>query len=47
MNEEKIKEMTEAYIKNYVRPNKKVAEQAYSDGLKDAIKFIKDKLNEL
>lgn len=47
MTEEMIKKMAEDYIKNYVRPFKKVAEQAYIDGMLDAMKYIREKLSEL
>lgn len=47
MTEEMIKKMAEDYIKNYVRPFKKVAEQAYIDGMLAAMGYMKKKLSEL
>lgn len=47
MNEETIKAMAEDYIKNYVKPFKNVARQAYIDGMLHAFEYMKEKLSEL
>lgn len=47
MSEEQIKEMAKEYTKQYLSRFKKVAEKAYIDGMLDALKVIKEKLQEL
>ena len=47
MTEEQIKEMADEYTKQYLSRFKKVAEKAYIDGMLDALKVIKEKLQEL
>lgn len=47
MTEEQIKAMAEEYTKNYISRFKKVAEQAYIDGMLDAMKYMKEKLSEV
>ena len=47
MTEEQIKAMTEEYTKNYISRFKKVAEQAYIDGMLAAMKYMKEKLSEI
>lgn len=47
MTEEQIKTMAEEYKKNYISRFKKVAEQAYIDGMLDAMKYVKEKLSEI
>ena len=47
MTEEQIKAMAEEYTKNYISRFKKVAEQAYIDGMLDAMKYVKEKLSEI
>lgn len=47
MTEEQIKAMAEEYKKNYISRFKKVAEQAYIDGMLAAMKYMKEKLSEI
>lgn len=47
MTEEQIKAMAEEYKKNYISRFKKVAEQAYIDGMLAAMKYVKEKLSEI
>lgn len=47
MTEEQIKTMAEEYTKNYISRFKKVAEQAYIDGMLAAMKYVKEKLSEI
>lgn len=46
MSEELINELTARYVSGISRPFKKIAERAYKDGLKDAVKMNK-RLQEL
>lgn len=39
--------MAKDYAEKYIDRYKKVAENAYVDGMMDAMKYMKDKLNEL
>lgn len=43
MTEKMMSQLAEEYTKNVVSSFKIVAAKAYTDGLKDAIKFYKDK----
>ena len=47
MAEEQIKAMAEEYKAEYVPMYQKVAQQAYIDGMMDALKFIKEKMQNL
>lgn len=47
MSEEMIKGMAEQYTSQYISRFKKVAEQAYTDGMKAALEYMKDKLTRL
>ena len=47
MTEEQIKAMDEEYTKGYISRFKKVAEQAYIDGMLAAMEYMKKKLSEL
>ena len=41
MSEELINELTARYVSGISRPFKKIAERAYKDGLRDAVKMNK------
>lgn len=47
MTEEQYRDMAESYIEKYEPRFKKVAAQAYIDGMMDALKFIKEKMQNL
>lgn len=44
MTEEKIRQLANEYTKEYVPRFQKVAEQAYIDGMLDAMKYMREKL---
>ena len=44
MTEEKIRQLANEYTKEYVPRFQKAAEQAYIDGMLDAMKYMREKL---
>ena len=47
MTHEEFMAMAKDYAEKYIDRYKKVAENAYIDGMMDAMKYMRDKLSEL